>query len=129
MVKGMVEFVIKNNVMNFFVRILPLFTLFLTWSGVSGVKQYAGIVYVYRNKITCILGLIIIFGELLLKSNWKYKFSLNVLGNLFFWIPLFYGALSETNNISDVTVLFYISFVVVMICCILQLKTIYTNKS
>lgn len=129
MVEGMVKFVIKHNVMNIFVRLMPLFTLFLTWSGISGVKQYDGIVYVYRNIITCILGLIIIFLELFLKSNWKYKFSLNILGNLIFWIPLFYGALSQTNNISDVTVMFYISLFVVCICFMLQLKTIYTNKS
>lgn len=129
MVVGMAEFVTKQNIINFIARIISLSALSFTWIDISGLKQYAAIVYVYRNKITCILGLIIIFVELFLKIDWKYKSGLNLSGNMIFWIPLFYAALNETDNISYVTVMFYISVAIVFFCCVLQLKIIHTSKS
>lgn len=127
----MVEFVTKKNIINFiinfFFRIIPLFTLFFTFVFVH-VKGYAGLVYVFRNKYTCILGFLIVLIELFLKINWKYKTGLNLTGNLLFWFPVFYSALNETD-IYDVTVFYYISIAIVCFCCILQLKMIRTSKS
>ena len=124
----MVEFVTKKNVVHFFVRVIPLSTLFFTWVDVYGVKQYEGIVYAYSNKITCILGLVIVLIELFLKLDLKYKKGLNLIGNLIFWFPLFYVALNETNNINDVTVMYYISIAIVCLCYALQLKMIHISK-
>ena len=86
MVADMVEFVTKK-IINFFVRIIPLSTLFFTWVDVYGVKQYEGIVYAYSNKFTCTLGLVIVLIELFLKLDWKYKIGLNLTGNLILWLP------------------------------------------
>lgn len=124
----MVEYVTKHKVLQFLIRVIPLFTLFFTWSGIEGVKQYNGTVYVHRNKLTCIVGLIFILIEILLKLNWKDKIKLNILGHLIFWLPLFYGALTETKRIKNVTFLFYISVVVVVVSCILQLKVIMRER-
>lgn len=128
MVADMVEFVTKK-IINFFVRIIPLSTLFFTWVDVYGVKQYEGIVYAYSNKFTCTLGLVIVLIELFLKLDWKYKIGLNLTGNLILWLPLFYAALYETSNINNVTVMYYISIAIVCLCYVLQLKMIHTSKS
>ena len=128
MVADMVEFVTKK-IINFFVRIIPLSTLFFTWVDVYGVKQYEGIVYAYSTKFTCTLGLVIVLIELFLKLDWKYKIGLNLTGNLILWLPLFYAALYETSNINNVTVMYYISIAIVCLCYVLQLKMIHTSKS
>lgn len=133
MVADMVEFVIKHKFIKKFIQLtfllIPLFTLLFTWSGIYGVKQYTGIVYVYRNEFTCCLGAIILLVELFLKLDCKYKIGFNLLGNLIFWVPLFYTAFNETNNINDVTVMYYISIAIVCLFYVLQLKMIYTSKS
>lgn len=118
----------KQSIINLIVRIMPLFTLVFVWSGIAGVKQYSGLVYVLRNELTSIIGLIIIFGELLCNLKWKYKFFINLFGNIIFWLPLFYRAFKQTNNINNVTVMGYISIGFVGISCILQLGIIYKNK-
>ncbi|QRG86709.1 hypothetical protein [Bulleidia sp. zg-1006] len=124
----MVEFVTKKNIINFLLRVIPLSTLFFTWVDVYGIKPYDGIVCVYGNNFTCILGLAIIFIELFLKLDWKYKIGLNLIGNLIFWVPLFYATFKETKNINNVTVMCRLSIAIVGLCCISQLKMIYTSK-
>ncbi|MCI6610552.1 MAG: hypothetical protein MSH08_07370 [Ezakiella sp.] len=116
----MAESVTKKNAYCL-AKIIPMFTLLFEWSGIYGVKQYSGLAYIFYNKASSILGLIIIFGEIFLKVKPKYKTWLNLFGHLIFWGPLFYAAVTETNNISNLTVMFYVSLLVVIISLILQL--------
>ena len=125
------EFGIKEKIIYLLAKSLPMITLLFEWSGIYGVKQYSGLAYIFYNKASSILGLIIIFEEMFLKAKPKYKMRLNLLGHLIFWGPLFYAAVTETNNISNLTVMFYVSLLVVIISLILQLLNpmIYKNEA
>lgn len=100
---------------------MPMLTATFEWSGIYGVKQYSGLAYINYNKFSSYLGLIIIFGEMLLKIKPKYKMMLNLLGHVLFWTPLFLSAITETNNISNLTVMFYVSLLLAIMSLILQL--------
>ena len=115
------EFRIKEKIIYLLAKIIPMFTLLFEWSGIYGVKQYSGLAYIFYNKASSILGLIIIFGEIFLRVKLKYKMGLNLLGHLIFWGPLFYAAVTETNNISNLTIMFYVSLFLVIMSLILQL--------
>lgn len=110
-------------------RIVPLFTLLFTWSGIYGVKQYSGMAYLYRNKILCVIGIVIIFGIIFLKTNWKAKTIINIFGNLLFWVPLFHGAYMETHSLRGLTRGYFVSMVVVLLCVSLQSYILIENKS
>ena len=115
------EFKINEKITYLLAKSLPMFTLLFEWSGIYGVKQYSGLAYIHYNKFSSYLGLIIIFGEMLLKIKPKYKMIINLFGHVLFWTPLFLSAITETNNISNLTVMFYVSLLVVIISLILQL--------
>ncbi len=115
------EFEIKEKIIYLLAKIAPMFTLLFKWSGIYGVKQYSGLAYIFYNKASSILGLIIIFGEMFLKIIPKYKTWLNLFGHLIFWGPLFYAAVTETNNISNLTIMFYVSLFLAIMSLILQL--------
>ena len=115
------EFRIKEKIIYLLAKIIPMCTLLFEWSVIYGVKQYSGLAYIFYNKASSILGLIIIFGEMFLKSKPKYKTCLNLLGHLIFWGPLFYAAVTETKNISNLTIMFYVSLFLVIMSFILQL--------
>ena len=102
-------------------KFMPMLTATFKWSGIYGVKQYSGLAYIKYNKFSSYLGLIIIFGEMLLKIKPKYKMMLNLLGHVLFWTPLFLSAITETNNISNLTVMFYVSLLLAIMSLILQL--------
>lgn len=127
-VESEVKSVANQNYKSFFIRIIPLSTLLFTWVDIHGMKQYHGSVYVYRNKFTCVVGLIIIFSVLLVQLNRKYKIIFNLLGNFLFWLPLFYGAFKQTNKIYNVSIMCYMSIAIVCICCLVQMKMIYTSN-
>ena len=117
----MVESVTKKKIAYCLAKIIPMITLLFEWSGIYGVKQYSGLAYIFYNKFSSYLGLIIIFGEMLLKIKTKYKIILNLLGHVLFWLPLFLSAITETNNMSNLTVMFYVSFFLAIMSLILQL--------
>lgn len=98
-----------------------MLTATFEWSGIYGVKQYSGLAYIHYNKFSSYLGLIIIFGEMLLKIKPNYKMMMNLLGHVLFWTPLFLSAITETNNISNLTVMFYVSLLLTIMSLILQL--------
>lgn len=52
----------KNNILiNFTLRVIPLFTLLATWRN-DGTKLVIGDIYLGSNKIAAVLGFLIIFG-------------------------------------------------------------------
>lgn len=53
--------------------------------------------------------------------------GLNLIGNLIFWVPLFYASFNETNNIKNVNAMFYVSVDIVALCLILQFRFIQVN--
>ena len=112
----------KEKIIYLLAKIVPMITLLFEWSGIYGVKQYSGLAYIFYNKASSILGLIIIFGEMFLKAKPKYKRWINLFGHLIFWGPLFYGAVTETKNIHNLTTTFYISPILVIIGIIIQEK-------
>lgn len=112
----------KEKIIYLLAKILPMITLLFEWSGIYGVKQYSGLAYIFYNKVSSILGLIILFGEMFLKTKPKYKMGLNLFGHFIFWGPLFYGAFTETKNIHNLTTAFYISLGLVIIGIMIQEK-------
>ena len=120
----------KNNILiNFTLRVIPLFTLFIIWNGEFGIKPYAGERYLNSNKFTCILGFLIIFGLPFLKTNLNFKYISNALGNLIFWIPPFYAAIGTEPNMFYLTGGYWVSIIIVFVCFILQSVMIYKEKS
>lgn len=117
----------KNNILiNFTLRVIPLFTLFIIWNGEFGIKPYAGERYLNSNKFTCILGFLIVFGIMFLKINLNFKYITNALGNLIFWIPLFQSAVMD--SVSGMSYGYWISIIIVFVCFILQSVMIYKEK-
>ena len=45
----------------------------------------------------------------------------NLVGHALFWIPLFLSAVTETNNICNLTAMFYVSLFLVIVSLMLQL--------
>ena len=87
----------KNNILiNFTLRVIPLFTLCATWYTAFDIKSYIGGGLLNSNKFTCILGFLIVFGIMFLKINLNFKYITNALGNLIFWIPLFQSAVMDS---------------------------------
>lgn len=112
---------VKVKIIYFLLKTIPIITLLFKWSGIYGVKQYSGLAYIFYNKASSIIGLLMIFGEIVLKIKPKYKMVLSLIGHVLFWIPLFFSAVTETNNISNLTVMFYVSLFLVIVSLILQL--------
>ena len=72
----------KNNILiNFTLRVIPLFTLCATWYTAFDIKSYIGGGLLNSNKFTCILGFLIVFGIMFLKINLNFKYITNALGN------------------------------------------------
>ena len=113
----MEEFVVKKNIIGLILRIIPFFTLELIWAGIESPKVYYGARYLWENRYTCAIGFIIIFGIIFLKKNLKIKISINILGNLIFWFPLFYSAFFGEDKLS---VAYYLSIIIVVFCVFLQ---------
>lgn len=112
---------LKLKIIYFLLKIIPMITLLFKWSGIYGVKQYSGLAYIFYNKTSSIIGLFIIFGEILLNIKPKYKMVVNLVGHALFWTPLFLSAVTETNNISNLTAMFYVSLFLVIMSLMLQL--------
>lgn len=112
---------VKVKIIYFLLKTIPIITLLFKWSGIYGVKQYSGLAYIFYNKASSIIGLLMIFGEIVLKIKSKYKMVLSLIGHVLFWIPLFFSAVTETNNISNLPVMFYVSLFLVIVSLILQL--------
>lgn len=117
----------KNNILiNFTLRVIPLFTLCATWYTAFDIKSYIGGGLLNSNKFTCILGFLIVFGIMFLKINLNFKYITNALGNLIFWIPLFQSAVMD--SVSGMSYGFWISIIIVFVCFILQSVMIYKEK-
>lgn len=117
----------KNNILiNFTLRVIPLFTLCATWYTAFDIKSYIGGGLLNSNKFTCILGFLIVFGIMFLKINLNFKYITNALGNLIFWIPLFQSAVMD--SVSGMSCGYWISIIIVFVCFILQSVMIYKEK-
>lgn len=123
----MEELETKKYLTAYFVRFIPLLTLCLVWIDV-GDKPFYGVVYTRINDYSCIIGYMIMLFVPILKLKWKYKVGLNLLGNLIYWVPVFYDVYKDSLSLRKATIYYYISFIVVIICCFLQLKMIYINR-
>jgi len=118
----------KNNILiNFTLRVIPLFTLLATWRN-DGTKLVIGDIYLGSNKIAAVLGFLIIFGIAFLKINSNFKLIANALGNLIFWIPPFYAAIGTEPNMFYLTGGYWVSIIIVFVCFILQSVMIYKEK-
>ena len=117
----------KNNILiNFTLRVIPLFTLCATWYTAFDIKSYIGGGLLNSNKFTCILGFLIVFGIMFLKINLNFKYITNALGNLIFWIPLFQSAVMD--SVSGMSCGYWINIIIVFVCFILQSVMIYKEK-
>lgn len=90
----------------------------------NGVQGFPGAVFVKKISL---IGFVFIFISLFVikKTKYKTKVLLNILGNIIFWLPIYYSTVKETfGGIHVVTPTYYTSIIITIIFFILQLLII-----
>ena len=115
-------------VISILITCLPLWLVFKMWY--EDARAVFGVNYIYENMILCFLALLVMIIAPALISNKAMASVAYSICHLIFWLPLFYGAATETRFLfRNVTTWYWVSIALAMMSLILQICLILCYKT
>ena len=115
-----------KKIIEIIIRLIPMVFLLYPWTGMEGVKEFAGITFCDRS--ICLIGLVIMFIPVFLKTKPSIDVGINLVGNVLCWGRMFYKA-AVFMNPKYLTSCFYLTIAVAIVSVFIQIYIIYQDKT